>query len=80
MCKHAQIFASVNVCVCHKCWASVCVYILVSRVCVFLLRAKVALFLSGSIKQSGSGCSWDDVIRTFFSARVGPCSSRSMWV
>lgn len=29
MCKHAHIFASVNVCVCHKLWASVHVYILV---------------------------------------------------
>lgn len=71
MCKHAQIFASVTVCVCHKCWASVYVYILVNRVCVFLLRAKVALFLSGSIKQSSSGCSWDDVIRTFFFCTCG---------
>lgn len=79
MCKHAHIFASVNVCVCHKYWASVYVYILVNRVYVFLLQAEVALFLSGSIKQPSSGCSWDGVIRTFFSARVGPCSSRSMW-
>lgn len=71
--KHAHIFASVNVCVCHKCWASVYVYILVKWVCVFTLQARVVLFLSRSIQPPSPGCSWDDVIRTFFFLHVWVC-------
>lgn len=73
MCKHAHIFASANVCVCHKRWASVYVYILVKWVCVFMLQARVVLFLSRSIQPSSPGCSWDDVIRTFFFLHVWVC-------
>lgn len=79
MCKHAHIFASVIVCVCPNRWASVYVYILEKWVCVFTLQARVGLFLFRSIQPPSPGCSWDDVIRTFFSACVGLCSSRSMW-
>lgn len=76
MCKHVHIFASVSVCVCHKCWASVYVYILVKWVCAFMLQARVVLLLSRSIQPASPGCSWDDVIRTFFFCMCGSVSQQ----
>lgn len=65
-------------CVCvyiyHKRQLCFCVYL---YLCVFMPQAGVVLFLSQSIKQPGSGCSWDDAIRTLFQeARVCVCVCR----
>lgn len=53
MCKHAHIFASVNVCVCPKCWAPVYVCILVNRVCVCVHAAGQGGLVSLWIDTSG---------------------------
>lgn len=62
MCKHVHIYASVYVC--HICWA-VCLYFVELSVC-FSAAGQGGLVSIWINKAASSGCSWDDVIRTFF--------------
>lgn len=66
-CASMRIFLQVWMCVFVTNAGLLCMLIFfVKWACAFTLQARVVLFLSRSIQPPSPGCSWDDVIRTFF--------------